>query len=107
MSEEGGPDYVQSGKRRDRYNYSVRQEDGSIFIRYNFPPAAGDPREIPIVIAYTVSGVLCDITRNLYQLYWKAIPAGNPFPVRTSVISVHLPEGVTFTNYDVYGAETS
>ncbi|MCX7670617.1 MAG: DUF2207 domain-containing protein [Anaerolineae bacterium] len=41
------------------------------------------------------------------QLFWKAIPAGNPFPTKTAVITLHVPEPATFTNYGIYGAEAT
>jgi len=102
VSEEGGPDYVLSSSG-EPYTYSVRQEGNSVYIRYNFPPSSDTRRTI--VIGYRVSGGLRYYPEDgVDQLYWTAIPDGNPFPTRTSVISVHLPEGAAFTNYDVYGA---
>ncbi len=105
VAEEGGPEYVLSDSG-EPYTYSVRRENGSDFVRYNFPPSSDMRRTI--VIGYTVEGALRYYPeKGVDQLYWKAIPAGNPFPVRTSIITLHLPDRATFTNYGIYGAEAT
>ena len=58
------------------------------------------------MIGYTVKGALRYYPdTGVDQLYWKAIPPDNPFPIQSSIITLHVPEPATFTNYGVYGAE--
>jgi len=103
VAEEGGPQYTLSSSGA-LYTYSVVQDGGYLKVRYNFPPSTGTRRTI--VIGYTVSGALRYYPDNgVDQLYWKAIPGGNPFPTQSATITLHLPEGATFTNYGLYGAE--
>ena len=86
------------------YTYRVFQEGGETRIRYNFPPTSDSRRTI--VIDYDVTDALRYYPENgVDQLYWKAVPAGNPFPTQSSTITLHAPEGATFTNYGLYGTE--
>ena len=99
----GGQQYTQSNSGAP-YTYSVSQQGNYLNIRYNFPPSTDTRRTI--VIAYTVSGALRYYPQNgVDQLDWVAIPSGNPFPTQSSVITLHLPQGATFTNYGLHGAE--
>jgi uncharacterized membrane protein YgcG len=103
VAEEGGPQYALSASG-EPYTYNVWEEGGYTKIRYNFPPTSDARRTI--IISYTVSGALRYYPdKGVDQLDWKAIPGGNPFPTQSSVITLHLPDGATFTNYGVYGAE--
>ncbi len=86
------------------YTYRVFQEGGETKIRYNFPPTSDSRRTI--VIDYDVTDALRYYPENgVDQLYWKAVPAGNPFPTQSSTITLHAPEPATFTNYGIYGAK--
>ena len=86
------------------YTYRVFQEGNRLKVRYNFPPTTDARRTI--VIAYTVSGALRYYPdKGVDQLFWKAIPAGNPFPTQNSTITLRVPEPATFTNYGLYGAQ--
>ncbi len=86
------------------YTYRYFQDNGYLNIRYNFPPIS-DSRKT-IVVGYTVvNGLRYYPDKGVDQLFWKAIPAGNPFPTQSSTITLHAPEPATFTNYGVYGAE--
>ena len=86
------------------YTYRVFQEGGETKIRYNFPPTSDSRRTI--VIDYDVTDALRYYPENgVDQLYWKAVPAGNPFPTQSSTITLHAPEGAAFTNYGLYGKE--
>ena len=105
VRELNGPVYRQSAGD-EQYTYRIIREGGSIKIRYNFPPSSDMRRTI--VIGYTVKGSLRYYAdKGVDQLFWKAIPSGNPFPTRTAVITLHVPEPATFTNYGVYGAEAT
>ena len=73
------------------YTYRVFQEGGETKIRYNFPPTSDSRRTI--VIDYDVTDALRYYPENgVDQLYWKAVPAGNPFPTQSSTITLHAPE---------------
>ena len=86
------------------YTYRVFQEGGETKIRYNFPPTSDSRRTI--VIDYDVTDALRYYPENgVDQLYWKAVPAGNPFPTQSSTITLHAPDPATFTNYGIYGAK--
>ena len=88
------------------YTYRVFQEGGETKIRYNFPPTSDSRRTI--VIDYDVTDALRYYPENgVDQLYWKAVPAGNPFPTQSSTITLHAPEPATFTNYGIYGAKAA
>ncbi len=103
VREENGPEYKYS-EGDEPYTYRYFQDNGNLYIRYNFPPSTDTRRTI--VVGYTVVDGLRYYPENgVDQLYWKAIPAGNPFPTQSSTITLHLPEGATFTNYGVYGKE--
>jgi hypothetical protein len=103
VSELGGPEY-QYSEVDAPYTYRVFYDSGYIKIRYNFPPSADMRRTI--VIGYTVTDALRFYPdTGVDQLFWKVIPAGNPFPTQSSTITLHLPEPATFTNYGVYGAD--
>ncbi len=103
VGELGGQQYALANTDAP-YTYRTFQEGGYLKVRYNFPPSTDTRRTI--VIGYTVSGSLRYYPDNgVDQLYWKAIPSGNPFPTQTSVITLHVPDGATFTNYGLYGAQ--
>ena len=103
VGELGGPQYTLANTDAP-YTYRTFQESGYLKVRYNFPPSTDTRRTI--VIGYTVSGALRYYPdKGVDQLYWKAIPSGNPFPTQTSVITLHVPDAATFTNYGLYGAE--
>jgi len=105
VRELNGPDYRQATTDAP-YTFRIIRESGWVKIRYNFP-ASSDTRRT-IVIGYTVKESLRYYPdKGVDQLYWKAIPAGNPFPTKTSVITLHVPEPATFTNYGIYGAEAT
>ncbi|MEJ5200297.1 MAG: DUF2207 domain-containing protein, partial [Anaerolineae bacterium] len=105
VRELNGPVYRQA-TTDEPYTYRIIRESGWVKIRYNFPPSADTRRTI--VIGYTVKGSLRYYPdKGVDQLFWKAIPAGNPFPTKTAVITLHVPEPATFTNYGVYGAEAA
>ena len=100
-----GPVYEYS-EAIEPYTYRVFQEGGETKIRYNFPPTSDSRRTI--VIDYDVTDALRYYPENgVDQLYWKAVPAGNPFPTQSSTITLHVPEPATFTNYGIYGAEAA
>lgn len=104
VSEEGGPTYTESSSG-EAYTYSVTRDEEYVKVRYNFPPSADSRRTV--VIAYTVVGALRYYPDSgVDQLFWKAIPAGNPFQTMSSVITVHVPEPAVFTNYGLYGVES-
>lgn len=103
VSEQGGPEYAYSDMDAP-YTFRTFQEGSDLNVRYNFPPSSDTRRTI--VISYTVSGALRYYPEDgVDQLFWKAIPSGNPFPTQTSTITLHVPEPATFTNYGLYGAE--
>jgi hypothetical protein len=105
VREEGGPEYARSDSG-EPYTYSVRQDGNSVKIRYNFPPTSDSRRTI--VIDYTAQKPLRYYPENgVDQLYWMAVPPGNPYPTRSSVITLHAPEGAGFTNAGVYGADAT
>ena len=86
------------------YTYRIFQEGGETKIRYNFPPSSDSRRTI--VIDYDVTDALRYYPENgVDQLYWKAVPAGNPFPTQSSTITLHAPDPATFTNYGIYGGK--
>lgn len=100
-----GPVYRQA-TTDEPYTFRIIRESGWVKIRYNFPPSADTRRTI--VIGYTVKDSLRYYPdQGVDQLFWKAIPAGNPFPTKTTVITLHVPEPATFTNYRVYGAQAT
>jgi WD40 repeat protein len=104
VSEEGGPYYMESDSG-EPYTYSVTRDDGTLKIRYNFPPSANTRRTI--VIAYTVDGALRYYAdQGVDRLAWAAIPAGNPFLTERSVITLHVPKPAFFTSYGLHGAES-
>jgi len=101
VGELGGQQY-KLAETDAQYTYRTFQEGGKLKIRYNFPPSSDTRRTI--LIGYTVSGALRYYPdKGVDQLFWKAIPSGNPFPTRTSTITLHAPQGATFTNYGLYG----
>ena len=103
MRELDGPVY-ENAETDAPYTYRVFQEGGETRIRYNFPPTSDSRRTI--VIDYDVTDALRYYPENgVDQLYWKAVPAGNPFPTQSATITLHAPEGATFTNYGLYGKE--
>ncbi len=103
VAEENGPTYEYSDSDAP-YTYRYYQEGSYVKVRYNFPASTDSRRTI--VIGYTIVGGLRYYPENgVDQLFWKAIPSGNPFPTQTSTITLHVPEGATFTNYGLYGAE--
>ncbi len=103
VSEEGGPEY-QYSESDAPYTYRYYQDGSYVKVRYNFPPSTDTRRTI--VIDYTIVGGLRYYPDDgVDQLFWKAIPSGNPFPTQSSTITVRAPEGATFTNYGIYGAE--
>jgi hypothetical protein len=105
VGEEGGPDYTLSSSG-DPYTYSVSQSGDTVNIRYNFPPTSDSRRTI--VIDYTAQQPLRYYPENgVDQLYWMAVPSGNPYPTRSSVITLHAPDGTGFTNAGVYGAKAT
>jgi hypothetical protein len=100
-----GPVYEYS-ETNEPYTYNVFEEGGYTKIRYNFPPSSDSRRTI--VIDYDVTDALRYYPENgVDQLYWKAVPAGNPFPTQSSTITLHVPEPATFTNYGIYGAKAN
>ena len=102
MQELNGPVY-QYSETDVPYTYRYYQDGGNVNVRYNFPPSSDSRRTI--VIGYTVvDGLRYYPDKGVDQLYWKAVPAGNPFPTRSSTITLHVPDPATFTNYGVYGA---
>lgn len=103
VAELDGPEYTRS-EMDAPYTYRTYSEGNNLVIRYNFP--ASNAMRRTIVIGYTVSGALRYYPDNgVDQLYWKAVPADNPFPTQSSTITLHVPEPATFTNYGIYGAE--
>ena len=103
VRELNGPVYRQPSTD-EPYTYRVFRDGNNINIRYNFPPSSDMRRTI--VIDYTVTDALRYYPeKGVDQLFWKAIPAGNPFPTQSSTITLHVPEPATFTNYGVYGAD--
>ena len=97
-----GPAYRQS-ENDEEYTYRIIRDSNSVKVRYNFPPSPDMRRTI--VIGYTVKdGLRYYPDKGVDQLFWKAIPAGNPFPTKNAVITLHVPAPATFTNYGVYGA---
>jgi uncharacterized membrane protein YgcG len=102
VGEEGGPAYTPSNTSLDPDTFTVSREPDKVNIRYNFPPSSA---RRTIVIAYTVTNALRYYPENgVDQLFWKAVPAGNPARTLNSRITLHLPTGVSFTKYRVYGA---
>ncbi len=88
------------------YTYRIIRDSSSVSIRYNFPPSSDMRRTL--VIGYTVKdGLRYYPDKGVDQLFWKAVPSGNPFSTKTSVITLHVPEPATFTNYGVYGAQAT
>ena len=105
VRELNGPVYRQSNTD-EPYTYRVFRDGNNINIRYNFPPSSDMRRTI--VMDYTVKDALRYYPeKGVDQLFWKAIPSGNPFPTKTSTITLHVPEPATFTNYGVYGADAA
>ncbi len=105
VRELNGPVYRQSNTD-EPYTYRVFRDGNDINIRYNFPPSSDMRRTI--VMDYTVKDALRYYPeKGVDQLFWKAIPSGNPFPTKTSTITLHVPEPATFTNYGVYGADAA
>ena len=105
VRELNGPVYRQS-TTDEPYTYRVFRDGNNINIRYNFPPSSDMRRTI--VMDYTVKDALRYYPeKGVDQLFWKAIPSGNPFPTKTSTITLHVPEPATFTNYGVYGADAT
>ena len=103
VRELNGPEYKYS-ENDEPNTYRYYQDNGNLYIRYNFP-ASTDTRRT-IVLGYTVvNGLRYYPDKGVDQLDWKAIPGGNPFPTQSSTITLHLPEGATFTNYGLYGKE--
>ncbi len=99
VSELGGESYRRSSSG-EPFTFDVTQSDGDLNVRYNFPPTSDDSRTI--VIEYTVCGGL------LYypggdQLVWQAVPSNSAFPIQNATVTVHLPSGVTISNYDATG----
>ena len=105
VREEGGPEYTLSDNG-EPYTYSVSQSGDYVNVRYNFPPTSDSRRTI--VIEYTAKQPLRYYPEDgVDQLFWEAVPAGNPYPTRSSVITLHAPEGTGFTNAGIYGADAS
>ena len=93
VAEENGPEYEYSESDAP-YTYRYYQDGSYVKIRYNFP-ASTDTRRT-IVIGYTIVGGLRYYPEDgVDQLFWKAIPDGNPFPTQSSTITLHAPEGAT------------
>jgi hypothetical protein len=89
VREEGGPEYTRSDSG-EPYTYSVSQSGDYVNVRYNFPPTSDSRRTI--VIEYTAKQPLRYYPENgVDQLYWGAIPAGNPFPTRASTAPMPAP----------------
>lgn len=71
---------------------AVRLDD-TFDITYYFSQPLQSGQRTTIDLTYTVDGALRSYEDG-DQLWWVAIPADLPFPVRASRIEVHLPEGV-------------
>ncbi len=105
VAEVGGSVYRQS-PNDEPYTYRIIRDGNSVKIRYNFPPSSDMRRTI--VIGYVVKdGLRYYPDKGVDQMFWKAIPSGNPFSTQTSTITLHVPEPATFTNYGVYGAQAT
>lgn len=103
VAELGGPEYARSEVDAP-YTFRTYSEGSDLVVRYNFPPSTDTRRTL--IMSYTVAGALRYYPADgVDQLFWKAIPSGNPFPTQTCTITLHVPAPATFTNYGLYGAE--
>jgi len=82
------------------WTFQTYYEGGEFVIKWFFEPTA-DSRHT-YTLAYTVSGGLRYYADG-DQLWWKAVAADRPFPIRASRATIRVPEGAEIQNWDAYG----
>jgi len=84
---EGDRRYERGGS--GEYTYRTSVDDGNFDIRWYFPYTSGTAHTF--ILRYTVKGGL-RYYEGGDQLYWKAVYADRDFPVRSSTVTVRLPD---------------
>ncbi len=98
---------VWEGDRRFRpghggeYTYETYYDDGDFVIKWYFPYTSASTHTY--TLAYTVKGGL-RFYESGDQLYWKAVFPDRSFPVRSTRVTVYLPEGAKPEKVASYGA---
>ncbi|MCJ7666915.1 MAG: DUF2207 domain-containing protein, partial [Anaerolineae bacterium] len=91
--------------RETPYTYETYYEDDDYVIKVYFPYTQDSTHTY--VISYLVEGGL-RIYEGGDQIWWKAIFSDRDFPIRSSTVTVHLPEGVSeVQNVAAYGWDAS
>jgi hypothetical protein len=72
-------------------------EDGDLEVRWYFPPTTNANRTFNI--AYTVEGAVRRYEEG-DEVWWMAVHDDHPYVIRSSEVTLQLPEGVTFNLQD-------
>ncbi len=96
--DQSGKEYIRSSSERP-YSFRTAEKDGKLYIYWYFP--YGSDMTQTWNVAYTVHGALRYYDEG-DQLWWKAVFPDRTVPVKSSTVTVHLPENVPVEKYQAY-----
>jgi uncharacterized membrane protein len=103
--QEGGRAYAYSGSGGE-YTYRVNQSEDDVEVRWYYPYTSNATRTFEI--AYTVKGAVRRYDEG-DEVWWMAVHDDHPYLIRTSRVTLQLPDGVAINMRDGgkgYVAET-
>ncbi|MBS1252317.1 MAG: hypothetical protein MAG451_01356 [Anaerolineales bacterium] len=96
--------YQQSGSEAP-YTYQASVDGAEFQLRWYFPETSDSTHTF--TLKYTARGAT-RIYEGGDQIWWTAVEADRSYPVRSSQVTVHLPEGVEeIQKWDAYGVSAS
>jgi uncharacterized membrane protein YgcG len=93
---EGDQPYQQS-RSEDRYTFQAGWEEGNLWVEWYFPYTVDSPHTFEF--RYTVKGAVRRYDEG-DEVWWVAVPGDRDYSVRSSRVTLHLPEGVTVNTRD-------
>jgi hypothetical protein len=93
---ENGQPYQQSSSSQE-YTFRTRWEDGDLSVQWYFPYTSDTTHTFEF--RYTVKGAVRRYDQG-DEVWWMAVPGDHDYDIRSSRVTVHLPEGVVLNPKD-------